>query len=281
MRIIFGLVFVLGISLAGFAVYLVQGHISQTEAQLEAERRARLALGPMAEVFVIKRDLKYGDTLKRDDVARMPWPQSMLPPNAFTDVAVLFPEGEQRPRVILRPMDKFEPILASKVTEPGEEAGLNVRLPRGMRAFAIRVDVASGVSGFIRPGDRVDVYWSGNYREGMGDITRLIEAGVRIVAIDQVADETLNSGAQIARTVTVEATPQQVAALAQAQATGRLSLALVGQGDDSTSEVVQIDQQRLLGVEAREVVTVEKEPVCTIRTRRGGELNELVIPCTN
>jgi pilus assembly protein CpaB len=281
MRIVFGLVFVLGISLAGFAVYLVQGHISQTEAQLEAERRARVAVGPMTEVFIIKRDLKYGDTLKRDDVARMPWPQSMLPPNAFTDVAVLFPNDDQRPRTILRPMDKFEPILASKVTEPGEEAGLNMRLPRGMRAFAIRVDVASGVSGFIRPGDRVDVYWSGNYREGVGEITRLIENSIRIVAIDQMADDNLASGAQIARTVTVEATPQQVAALAQAQATGRLSLALVGQGDDSTSDVVQIDQLRLLGIEAREIVTVEKEQVCTIRTRRGGELDELVIPCTN
>jgi pilus assembly protein CpaB len=281
MRIIFGLVFVLGISLAGFAVYLVQGHISQTEAQLEAERRARVAMGPMSDVLIIKRDLKYGDTLKQDDVARMPWPQSMLPPNAFTDVTALFPENDQRPRTVLRPMDRFEPILASKVTEPGEEAGLNMRLPRGMRAFAIRVDVASGVSGFLRPGDRVDVYWSGGLRDGAGEITRLIEAGVRIVAIDQMADDIATAGAQIARTVTVEVSPQQVAALAQAQSTGRLSLALVGQGDDSTSDVVQIDQQRLLGIEAREVVTVEQEQVCTIRTRRGGELDELVIPCTN
>jgi pilus assembly protein CpaB len=281
MRIIFGLVFVLGISLAGFAVYLVQGHISQTQAQLEAERRARLQMGPMAEVLVIKRDLKYGDTLSRDDVARMPWPQSMLPPNAFTEAAALFPENDPRPRTVLRPMDKFEPILASKVTEPGEEAGLNMRLPRGMRAFAVRVDVASGVSGFIRPGDRVDVYWTGNHREGAGEITRLIDTAIRIIAIDQMADDNLNSGAQIARTVTVEATPQQVAALAQAQATGRLSLALVGHGDESTAEAVQMDQRRLLGIEAREIVAVEPDKVCTIRTRRGAEIDELVIPCTN
>ncbi len=281
MRIIFGLVFVLGISLAGVAVYLVQGHISKTEAQLAAERQARSQLGPMTEVLVIKRDLRYGDTLKTEDVARIPWPQSMVPPNAFTDAAALFPETDPRPRTVLRPMDKFEPILASKVTDPGEEAGLNMRLPRGMRAFAIRVDVASGVSGFLRPGDRVDVYWTGRHGDQTGDITRLIDTGVRIVAIDQMTDDNLNSGAQIARTVTVEATPQQVAALAQAQATGRLSLALVGHGDESTAEAVQIDQQRLLGIEAREIVAVEPEKICTIRTRRGGEIDELVIPCTN
>ena len=56
-----------------------------------------------------------------------------------------------------------------------------------MRAFTIRVDATSGVSGFLRPSDRVDVYWSG--RSEIGEVTQLIEAGVRIIAIDQSADE--------------------------------------------------------------------------------------------
>ena len=49
-----------------------------------------------------------------------------------------------------------------KVTDPGEEAGVTSQLEPGMRAFALRVDVASGVSGFLRPGDRVDIYWTGS-----------------------------------------------------------------------------------------------------------------------
>jgi pilus assembly protein CpaB len=138
--------------------------------------------------------------------------------------------------------------------------------------------VASGVSGFVRPGDRVDVYWTGSPPGGEGgEITKLIDANVRIIAIDQTADEDQNSPL-VARTVTVEATPQQVAALAQAQATGRLQLSLVGADDTSIPEVVQVDQRILLGIERR---VVEQQEVCSIRTRRGGEIVEVPIECTN
>jgi len=63
------------------------------------------------------------------------------------------------------------------VTEPGDIAGITSLLSPGMRAFTINVDVQSGVSGFLRPGDRVDIYWSGSLRTAGGDnqnITRLI-----------------------------------------------------------------------------------------------------------
>ncbi len=99
--------------------------------------------------------------LTEADVQQIPWPQIALPKSAFTDKATLFPEGA-KPRVVLRQMEKFEPILAGKVTEPGEDAGITTRLAKGMRAFAINVDVSSGVSGFLRPDDSVDVYWTGS-----------------------------------------------------------------------------------------------------------------------
>lgn len=175
--------------------------------------------------------------------------------------------------------------MAVKVTEPGEDAGLTSRLQRGMRAYAIKVDVTSGVSGFLRPGDRVDVYWtgrvSGNLDSDRGDITKLIETGVHLIAVDQTANGGLDE-AKIARTVTVAVTPGQVAALAQAQTTGILSLSLVGADDDTVAEAVQVDQRMLLGIE-REAAAIqaEVEKVCTIRTRRGAEVVELPIPCTN
>ena len=110
------------------------------------------------------------------------WPSNALPEGVFLDAAALFPAGEE-PRVVLRAMEAGEAILAVKVTEPGEDAGVSSRLSAGMRAFAVRVDVASGVSGFLRPGDRVDVYSTG--RAGDSDVTKLIQTGIRIVAIDQ------------------------------------------------------------------------------------------------
>lgn len=280
MRIVFGLVLVLGLGLAGFAVYMAQAYIGQTQAALERERAARAQAVPTVKVFVVNRDLRYGDRLTEADLTTISWPQDSIPAGAFGMIDRIFPEGKPRFRTVLRPMEKFEPLLASKITEPGEDAGLTARLSRGMRAFAIKVDVASGVSGFLRPGDRVDVYWTGS-AQGLGDVTKLIEAGIRLIAVDQTADADPANPALIARTVTVEVTPQQVAALAQAQATGRLALSLVGAEDDSVAEAVEVDMRRLLGIEEARVVEAPAEKVCTIRTRRGGEVVEIPIPCTN
>ena len=154
-----------------------------------------------------------------------------------------------------------------------------------MRAFTIKVDVSSGVSGFLRPGDRVDVYWTGRValdRDApASEVTKLIEAGVQLIAIDQSAGGEL-SEATIARTVTVAVNPQQVAGLAQAQSTGNLSLSLVGAEDDTIASAIEVDQRSLLGIAEKEVqAKAEAEKVCTIRTRRGAEVVELPIPCTN
>ena len=281
MRIVFGLVLLAGLALAGAAVYMAQGYISSYQAELARERAARAEVVPTVDVFVVNRQLRYGDPLTEADVRPVAWPETSLPEGIFRSLEELFPPGISDMRTVLRTMEVNEPVLAVKVTEPGEDAGVSARLDRGMRAFAIRVDVASGVSGFLSPGDRVDVYWTGTARLASGedqDVTKLIEASVRLIAIDQSVDED-RSGATVARTVTVEATPLQVAALAQAQATGRLSLALVGTRDDSLTEAVEIDQRQLLGIEEAEIVEVERERICTVRTRRGAEVVEIPIPC--
>ncbi|HBR37195.1 MAG TPA: Flp pilus assembly protein CpaB, partial [Sulfitobacter pontiacus] len=193
--------------------------------------------------------LKYGQRLTREDVRQVKWPEDAIPEGTFIEEAALFPENSDDLRVVLRAMEKDEAIMAAKVTEPGADTGLTSQLERGSRAFAIRVDVSSGVSGFLRPGDRVDVYWTGrinrggNDRADTGDVTKLIEAGVKIIAIDQSAGGE-RSEAAIANTVTVAVQPYQVAALAQAQSTGDLSLSLVGAEDDTVAGEIEVDQRR-------------------------------------
>ena len=278
MRIVFGFVLLLGVGLAGGAVYMAQGYIGQHRAALEQERAARAAQVPLVGVFVVNRTMAYGDEIKKEDVRIVRWPEDAIPEGAFLDPLELFPNGENELRTVLRKMEKDEAVLLTKVTKPGQDAGLTSRLSRGMRAFAIKVDVSSGVSGFLRPDDNVDVYWTGQSSDR--EVTKLIEDGVRIIAVDQTADYERNE-ATIARTVTVEVSPQQVAALAQAQATGRLSLSLVGAGDDTVAGAIQVDQNELLGIVQDRVVEAKKAQVCTIKTRRGAEVLEIPIPCTN
>jgi len=281
----FGLVLVIGLALAGAAVYMAQGYISQTQSALQREQAMRAKTGPLVEVYVVNKPKNYGEVLTKEDVQLIYWPENALPETIFRDEEVLFPNGGKEPRYVMRQMEKFDPILAVKVTEPGQPAGLTGQLAKGMRAFAIKVDVASGVSGFVQPGDRVDIYWTGVGSASTAgettEFTRLIESGIRIIAVDQTADNG-TGGAMVARTVTVAASPEVVARLAQAQATGGLALSLVGAGDDTVNGRIEVDQQGLLGIEqTAEVIAPEAAKVCTIRTRKGSEIVETPIACTN
>ncbi len=278
MRIVFGFVLLLGIGLAGGAVYMAQGYVGAQRAALEQERAARAAQVPLVELFVVNKQMSYGELLTKDDVRLVKWPENAIPEGSYQDPAKLFGERPDDLRTVLRRMEKDEAVLAVKVSDPGQDAGLTSRLQKGMRAFAIKVDVTSGVSGFLRPDDRVDVYWTGNANNQ--EFTKLIEAGVKIIAIDQTADAERNT-ATIARTVTVEISPTQVATLAQAQSTGRLTLSLVGAGDDTVASSIQVDQNGLLGLKEEKIVERKAEKVCTIKTRRGAEVLEIPIPCTN
>lgn len=286
MRAVFGLVLIIGLGLAGFAVYMVQGYFEEQEAALAAERAAAAQITPTIEVIAVNRTIGYGEALTTDDLKVIRYAEPFLPEGVFTSAEDLFPKGTEIPRMVLREMAENEPVLLSKVTEAGENVGIMNRLKPGMRAFTIAVDATSGVSGFLRPGDRVDVYWSGTVNVGAQsgqNYTRLIETGLELIAIDQNS-ELETQQAQIARTVTVQVSPQQVANLTQAQATGSLSLSLVGQSDDTIASAIEVDQRALLGIveEARVVEEApEAERVCTIRNRRGAEVVETVIPCTD
>lgn len=285
MRALFGLVLLVGMGLAGFAVFMVQGFVSQQETALAQERAKAAKNVPTTQIYAPTRTITYGEPILPDDVMLIDYAVAFVPEGAFATFEEVFPEGDAVPRVALRQMEINEPLLAIKVTEPGRDAGITSRLNRGMRAFTIKVDVASGVSGFLRPSDRVDVYWTGTV--GNGDrqaFTQLIRSGVEIIAIDQTSDEA-RSGASIARTVTVQVSPQDVGILAQAQSSGALTLSLVGDNDDTVIGDVLVDQRSLLGLSDEPLIAkVEIAPVaevCTIRTRRGAEVLEIAIPCTN
>ncbi len=296
MRLIFGLVLVVGMALAGFAVYMTKGYFQSYQA--EAARLQELAKHqvPTVQVFVAARKVMYGEQLEKKAVKLVRWPINSLPEGIFTYEADdvkgfepgedLFPENSDKLRSVLRTMEIGEPIIAVKVTKPGMTAGISSRLSPGMRAFAIKVDATSGVGGALRPGHKVDVYWTGkapgnpNMGRQRAKITKLIESGMTLVAIDQSANDDI-SGTNIARTITVEATPRQVAALAQAQSSGRLSLSLVGVGDASALDPIEMSQLDLLGIEATEAPVVQEKKICTIKTRKGGKMEVIEIPCTN
>ncbi|WP_245487502.1 Flp pilus assembly protein CpaB, partial [Mesorhizobium sp. M7A.F.Ca.US.006.04.2.1] len=106
-------------------------------------------------VVVAAMPLKFGDTLSADKLREVAWPAGSIPTGAFkTTKEALAGEGI---RQALQTISANEPVLASKITGPGQRATLSAVLGEGMKAVSIRVNDVLGVAGFVFPGDRVDV----------------------------------------------------------------------------------------------------------------------------
>ncbi len=273
MRLVFLLVLIAGIGLAGFGVYMASEMFNRDQGELKQLRTALSNQAELGPVVVATQELRYGQQLTPEMIKLVDWPIKARPENVFTSLEqILGGEGED-PRAITRLIEPGEAVLTSKVTDFGQDAGVSSRLSKGKRAFTIRVDVASGVSGFLQPGDHVDILWSG--RDGGQTITRLILERIRLIAIDQTADGETNRTI-IARTVTVEVDPLTVAALAQAQATGKLSLSLRGSEDETESGTIEVDLSDIIG---KVETVVQQERVCTIKVRKGAEVVEIPADC--
>jgi len=289
MRMIVALVLALGMGLAGFAVYMAQDYMADMSVQRDQLLAAQRNAPQLMDVVVAKRALKYGERFTLEDLEVVKVQAGKAPQDAYSAITgpqgvpaaprAVFFEGETRPRAALRSYEPFEPILEAKITPPGVDAGILANLAENMRAFTIDVTATTGVSGFLRPGDFVDVYWSG--RSGNSQVTKLIQSNVRLIAINQNADADRSEETMIARTVTVEVSPTQVAALTLANSTGQLNLALVGTNNTDMVANIEINTDQLLGIKEEVIVPVEAARVCTIRTRKGADVIETPIACSN
>ncbi len=273
MRIIFALVFLFGIAIAGFAAYSAMQQFRGMQSEMARLRQKADLVVETTPVLLATRELRYGQTLLDGDATEVQFPADAIPENAFTSMDDLFGNEDAKPRQIVRTMEPGEIIMATKVTRFGQDAGVASRLTKGMRAFTIRVDVTTGVSGFLQPGDRVDVYWSGQ-QQGR-QVTKLLLEGIDLIAIDQIADQDTNRPV-VARTVTVEVSPIVVATLAQAQSSGRLTLSLRGSEEEEILGPLEVSQEDLLGISE---VVEEEQKRCFRRVRRVMKVEVTEVPC--
>src|SRR4029079_17282493 len=173
------------------------------------------------------------------------YPNSSIPPGAFTNAAQLLPAGKRR--VALMPIGVNEPILTGKISAEGQGASIAALLPEGKRAASVRINDVSGVAGFVQPNDSVDVLVT---RQIPGDnarntqLTDVLLQNVRVIAIDQQAKNAEGSP-RVARTATLEVDPLDAQQLALAQEIGSLSLVLRKPGDKNNPVVETVSMADL------------------------------------
>lgn len=175
-------------------------------------------------VLVAAHSVPPGTILGREHFVWQDWPAGGSVEPYFTDGSN--PE-ELVGAVVRHGLAQGQPLTRDGVVQPGDRSFLAAVLRPGYRAVSIAVSASTAVSGFVRPGDRVDVILSRVSQGGPSQsvITNTIISGVRVVGVDQhVSSE--KTEVVVPQTTTVEVTAMQAEAIAAAAELGKLSLAL-------------------------------------------------------
>lgn len=223
-------------------------------------------------VLVAKVSLPYGARLGTDHLQWVEWPRAAVPAGSFTSVQALLGNDGNARRIVLRSIEPGEPILAAKLTEPGQSPRMAMNLGDGKRAVSIQIDAVSGVAGFVAPGDQVDILLT---REQRGQLTSsVILQEITIIAVDQLSNSE-SSSPRLGKTVTVEVDTTQAQKLALAQQIGRLSLTLRGTGEEDAGPVAPVTESQLSDL-AAPAAPAPVDPGLKVRVRRAGQLSDVV-----
>jgi len=203
----------------------------------EAGATAQVPVGPA--ILVATRALPVGTIIEPDSMRFQPWPKELIE-NAYymkngTDIQALVGT------VVRNAISAGQPITQGSLVKPGDRGFLAAALGPGMRAVTVAVSAASGVAGFVFPGDRVDLVLTQTVNGG-GDgpplkASETIVRNMRVLATDQRTDNKVgDDGKSVVQTfssVTLEATPRIAEKIAVAQTIGQLSLSLRSIADNN------------------------------------------------
>ena len=224
------------IVMIGFAVVfgLLAVFIAQVWLNNQASLRAKNVEPPKGiasqTVVVAKQALRFGTELNGSMLQEVPWPSDALPAGAFGKISDVLSGGR---RVVLAAIEANEPVLALKITGPGQRATLSALVKPGMKAVTIRVNDVEGVGGFVLPGDHVDVVLTRQVEKGSAS-TQVVLQNTKVLAVDQTADDRA-AKATVAKSVTLEVDTVEAQKLWLASSVGSLSLLLRKAGE--TAEV--------------------------------------------
>ena len=171
-------------------------------------------------VVVAAVDLPWGTKLNSEMIKRTPYLKESLPPGYFSDSDAM--EG----RVLIVSLKPNEPILESKLAPTSvTTGGVSAVIKPGMRALAVKGDKVLGISGFINPGNRVDVLVSLKHGK-KNETTKIVLENVLVLATGKEIQRNDKGDPSPVDVYTMEVTPEEGEKLTLAASKGKLQFAL-------------------------------------------------------
>ena len=258
------------------AVFVAQTWLNSAAEQRMKSLEANKKPVSTRTIVVAAKPLRFGNEVTREHLREVPWPEASLPAGSFARADEIL-TGK---RVALAAVEPNEPMLASKMTGPGQRATLSAMLRDGLKAVTVRVNDVDGVGGFVLPGDHVDVSLTRQIDKGNAT-SEVVLQNVRVLAIDQTADERLEKPA-VVKAVTLEVDVIGAQKMSLAASVGSLSLILRKAGEANNQYTRRITLSDLSGPTTP--VAQEKKGstgLTTVAVRRASSREEYSVPMEN
>ncbi|HPF46291.1 MAG: Flp pilus assembly protein CpaB [Alphaproteobacteria bacterium] len=240
---------------AGITAFLARSLLSAPEA---AKTTIVQQVASEIQVLVAADDVPTGHFLKKEDLTWQSWPGDNINENYTQKKSDAAANSQMDPfigAVAKTPIAAGEPILNGRVVKPGSRGFMAAVLKPGYRAVSIAINSRTGLSGFIFPGDSVDILLTHDVEEDVpgneGGKTEIQAAetvltDIRVLAIDtQMTNET--NTPSIGKIATFEVLPKQAEKIALMSRMGELSLSLRSlavEGEDAMGIAKTADSSR-------------------------------------
>lgn len=230
---------VAAVLVAGITLFLAKNMFQQAATPVvQAAQVAAKEDGPA--ILVATRTLPVGTIISADSFRYQPWPEELIE-NAY------YKKGEADPAnmagtVVRSPVSAGQPLTKGALVQPGDRGFLAAALGPGMRAVAIPISQELGNSGFVFPGDRIDLVLTQQVANAGGDsggALRTAETIIRNLRVLAKGDKVTSENAEGKREIipggiiTVEVTPKIAEKIAVARTLGELSIVLRSIADNA------------------------------------------------
>ena len=174
----------------------------------------------VASIAAAAVDLKWGTKLTEEMIKLTLFLNDSMPAGAF------FTAEELIGRVVVSALKQGEPIVEHRLAaENVKTGGVAAILSKGKRAIAVKGDKVIGISGFIKPGNRVDVLVTLTDPKTKQGKTKLVLENIPVLATGEQIESSKGNPSPV-DVYTLEVSPEEGEKLALAAAKGKLQFAL-------------------------------------------------------
>ena len=226
--------------LAAAAGWMVKLYLSAQREQL-VEMAAALkpvaAPSPGVEVLVVRDGVGIAGQLSSGNLRWQLWPEEGVNGRYITRKTRPDAVEKLSGAAARQPLFAGEPVTEDKLVLKRDGSFLAATLPEGGRAVTVKVDEATGLSGLVLPGDRVDIILTHDIParedDGRGGVqmvkrfvSEVIARDLRVVAVDQEIHHDDKAANKLGKTVTLAVDAAQAETVSLGRVMGTLSLSL-------------------------------------------------------